>query len=111
MLQNRRRHLLPPWASLRSGARLDLRLLMLFGLCWFELGTVPEHGVHDDRETTGKGDPCLAHRRSFGDCECPVLELQRPLVAGQYDVRGLVQECANPSIAALRDAAGVVNLA
>jgi hypothetical protein len=24
MLQNRRRHLLPPWASLRSGARFDL---------------------------------------------------------------------------------------
>ena len=38
-------------------------------------------------------------------------KLQRPLVARQHDVRSLVQECADPPVAALRDAAGIVDLA
>src|SRR5204863_7088966 len=40
------------------------------------------------------------------DRECPVFELQRPLVARQHDVGGLVQQGAKPSISTLRDAAG-----
>src|SRR5207248_10535759 len=67
----------------------------------FELGAVSQHGMHDDGETTGERDPCLAHCGSFGDRECPVLELQRLLVARQHDVCGLVEERAKPSIAAL----------
>ena len=43
--------------------------------------------------------------------ECPVLELQRSLVARQHDICGLAQERAKPSITTLRDAADVVNLA
>src|SRR5437764_1067160 len=80
-------------------------------LCGFELGAVSQHRMHDDREATGERDPRLAHRRPLGDRECPVLKLQRPLVARQHDVRSLVQECADPPVAALRDAAGIVDLA
>src|SRR5207248_2424452 len=80
-------------------------------LCWVELGAVSQHGLHDNGETTGERDPCLAHRGSSGDREGPVLQLQRPLVARQHDVRGLIEERAKASIAALRDAAAVVNLA
>src|SRR5262249_30498503 len=80
-------------------------------LCRFELGTMSQHGVHDNGETAGERDPRLAHGRSFGDREGPVLELQRPLVAGQHDVCRLVEKCTNASIAALRDAAGVIKLA
>src|SRR5260370_15256623 len=54
MLQNRRRHLPPPWASLRLGARLDLRLVMPPSLCGCELGAVSQHRMHDDREATGE---------------------------------------------------------
>src|SRR5207248_9076289 len=86
-------------------------LLMRPGLCRFELGAVSQHRMHDDREAPGERDPRLAHRRPLCDCECPVLELQRPLVARQHDVCGLIQECADPPVAALRDAAGVVDLA
>ena len=45
------------------------------------------------------------------DREGPSLELQRPLVAGQQDVSRLVEKRANAAIAALGDAAGVINLA
>src|SRR5215470_5339296 len=80
-------------------------------LCWLELGAVPQHGMHDNGETAGERDARLAHRGSSRDRECPVLELQRPLVARQHDVGGLVEERANAAIAALGDAAGVVDLA
>ena len=111
MLQNRRRHLLPPWASLRSGARLDLRLVGAAALCRFELDAVSQHRMHDDREAPCESNPRLAHRRSPGNRECLILELQRPFVACQHHVCGLVQECSDPPVAAFRDAAGVVNLA
>ena len=67
--------------------------------------------MHDDGETTGERDLRLAHCRSFGDREGPILELQRPLVAGQQHVSRLVEERTNATIAALGDAAGVMNLA
>ena len=70
-------------------------------LCRFELGAVSQHGVHDDGEAPRQRDPRLAHGGSFGDRQCPVLELQRPLVARQHDVRGLVEKCPHPPIAAL----------
>src|SRR5262249_25616609 len=79
-------------------------------LCWFELGAVLQHGVHDNGEATGERDLRLAHCRSLGDREGPFLELQRPLVADQHDVGRLVEKRANAAIAALRDAAGVINL-
>jgi hypothetical protein len=85
--------------------------LMPLRLYRFELSTVSQHGMHDDREAPSERDPRFSHRRSSGDREGPVLELQRRLVAGQHDVCGLVQKCANPPIAALRDAAGIVDLA
>ena len=110
MLHNRRRHLLPPSgvAPLGSSVRAPIRLGWL---CRFELGAVFEHRVHDDRQASRERDPRLAHRRSFGDRDGPVLELQWPLVARQHDVCGLVQEGAHSPITALRDAAGIVNLA
>src|SRR3954470_20373023 len=112
MLQNPRRHLLPPWASLRSGARFWTSVwLMPPGLGRFELGAVSQHGMHDNGETASKSDPCRVRCGPFGDSDCPVLELQRPLVARQHDVGGLVQKCADTSITALRDAAGVVDFA
>ena len=66
MLQNRRHHLLPPGASLRSGARFDLRFVDAPRLCRFELGAVSQHRMHDNREATGERDTRLAHRRSPG---------------------------------------------
>src|ERR1051326_3514309 len=51
----------PPWASLRSGARLDLRLVDAARLYRFKLSTVPQHGMHDDGETTGERHLGLAH--------------------------------------------------
>src|SRR5277367_3424297 len=72
--------------------------LALLGLRRFELGAVSQHGMHDDGEAPG-------------DRECPILEFQRPLIARQHDICSLVQECANPTVATLRDAAGVVDLA
>src|SRR5215472_12622401 len=44
------------------------------------------------------------------DTECPILERQIAAIAGEHDVRGLVEQGANPSIATLRDAARVVDL-
>jgi len=76
MLQNRRRHLLPPTgvAPLGSSVRPPVRLsaTRLGGL---ELGAVLQHRVHDDGEASRQRDPRLAHRGSFGDRQCPVFEL------------------------------------
>src|ERR1051325_1503872 len=80
-------------------------------LCWFELGAVPQHRMHDDGETTGERHLGLAHCRSFGDREGPFLKLHWSLIAGQHDVGRLVEERTNAAIAALRDAARVINLA
>ena len=82
MLQNRRHHLLPPSgvAPLGSSVRPPVRLsaARLGGL---ELGAVLQHGVHDDGKAPRQRDPRLAHGGSFGNRQCPVFELQRPLVA------------------------------
>jgi len=51
MRQNPRRHLLPPWASFRSGARFKLRLVDAAWLRRLELGAVPLHGMHNDRRS------------------------------------------------------------
>jgi hypothetical protein len=61
MLQNRRRHLLPPSgvAPLGSSVRPPVRLALLRR---FELGAVSQHGVHDDGEAPRECDPRLAHR-------------------------------------------------
>ena len=87
VLQNRRRHLLPPLgvAPRGSSVRPPIRL------CRLELGTVAQHGMHNDGQASGERDACLAHCRSFGDSEGPVLEFQGRLVARQHDVGGFVQ--------------------
>jgi hypothetical protein len=64
-----------------------------------------------DCEATSQSDARLAHRRSPGDRERPVLEFELALVAGQHDVGGLIQERPHPPIPAFRDAADVVDLA
>src|SRR5580692_7275122 len=63
MLQNPRRHLLPPSgvAPLGSSVRPPVWLRRV------ELCAVSQHGVHDDGETTGERDPGLTHGGSFGD--------------------------------------------
>jgi hypothetical protein len=65
---------------------------------------------HDDGEAPRQRDQRLAHGGSFGDRQCPVFELQLPLVARQHGVRGFIEKCAHLSIVALRDAAGIVDL-
>ena len=49
MLQNRRRHPLPP-SSVAPARELGSASRLATGnsLCCFELGAVPEHGMHDD---------------------------------------------------------------
>ena len=49
-------------------------------------------------------------RVNVGDCECPLLQLELAIVAGQHDVGGFVQEGPHPPVAAFRDAADVVDL-
>ena len=100
-----------PRASLRSGAWFDLLSGSLACLCGLELGTVSQHRMHDDRKAPGERDPSFPQCRSLGDGERPILELQRPLVARQHDVCGIVQQCPQAPVAAFRDAAGVVGLA
>ena len=68
-----------PWASLHSGARFDLLSGSAARLRRLELGAVSQQGMHDDGEPTGKRDPRLAHRGSFGDREFSVLELSGPM--------------------------------
>jgi hypothetical protein len=46
-----------PRAMLRSGARLGLLSAAALKLSGFELGAVPEHGVHDDGEPARQRDP------------------------------------------------------
>ena len=60
--QNRRRRLLPPWASLLLGARFGLLSRGLRGLGRCELRPVSQHRVHDDRESASQGDASLPHR-------------------------------------------------
>jgi hypothetical protein len=111
-LRNRRRHLLPPLGVAPLGRLGSISSsAQTARLCRYELGAVPQHRMHDDGETTGERYFGLVHCRSFGDREGSIFELQRPLVAAQHDVCRLVEKCTNASIAALRDAAGVINLA
>jgi hypothetical protein len=97
----------------RSARELDWTsvLLILVGLRRFELGAMLQHGMHDNGETTGKRDARLTHRRAPGDGDSLVLQLQRPLVACQHHVRDLIQQRAQPPVAALRDAARIVDFA
>ena len=50
-----------PGASLLAGAGCGLLSLRLLCLRREELCSVPQHGVHDDRETTRQSDAGLAH--------------------------------------------------
>ena len=111
MLQNRRRHLLPPSgvAPLGSSVRSPLRLRLLG---YAGSNSVPCRNMAcDNGKTAVECDARLAHRGSFRDREGLVFEFQRPLVARQHDIGGFVEERANAAIAALGDATGVINLA
>ena len=61
MLQNRRRHLLPPSGVAPLGS--SVRSPVWWPLGGFELGAVSQHGVHDDGETAGERNPRFARRR------------------------------------------------
>src|ERR1700735_3602425 len=98
-----------PRASLLAGARCGLLSQWSVGLRRDERRSVPQHGVHDDGEATRQSDARLAHGRSPGDGEGPVLELELALVAGQHDVGGLIQQGPHPPVAAFRDAADIVD--
>src|SRR4030095_10326619 len=100
-----------PRAVLRSGARFGLLSLAALILRGLELGAMPEHGVHDDGESAGKRNPCFSHGRAPGNVERPLLERERAAIAGEHDIGGLIEQRADPSIATLRDAAGIVDLA
>ena len=77
MLQNRRRHLLPPSGVAPLGS--SVRSPVWWPLGGFELGAVPQHGVHDDGQASGERDQRLAHGGSFGNREGPVLSFSGPL--------------------------------
>jgi len=53
----------------------------------------------------------LSEGRSPGDRQCPFLQLECPLIARQYDVRGFVPQGSHPPVAAFGDVAGVIDLA
>src|SRR5262244_3529616 len=63
-LHNRRRHLLPPrHRSARELGSISCSAEAAW-LCWLELGAVPQHGMHDNGETTGERDLAVARRRA-----------------------------------------------
>src|SRR5271155_1812818 len=78
-------------------------------LGWRELGSVPQHRVHDDCEATRQSDTGLSHRRSPGDCEGPVLQPELAVVAGAHGLVVRVRALPPPPVAALRDAADIVD--
>ena len=80
------------------------------GLRRLELGAVFQHREHDDGESACESNPRLAHRRSPGDIERPVFERETAAVAGQHHIGGLVEQRAEPPVAAFGDAAGIVDL-
>ena len=51
-----------PRASLLAGAGCGLLSGRLMALDRYELGSVPQHRMHDDREATRQRDARLAHR-------------------------------------------------
>ncbi len=112
MLQNRRRHSLPP-LDVAPTRELGSASCLLAGdwLRQLELSAVFQHRMHDDGEPSGERDPGFSHGGAFGDGEGPILELQRPLEARQQHIRGLIKKRPHPAVAAFGDAAGVVHLA
>ena len=111
MLQNRRRHSLPPSGVAPAGELGSASCLVDCRLRQYELSAVFQHRMHNDREASGERDARFPHGGALGDGEGPILELQRPLAARQHDIRGLIEQRAHPPVAALGDAAGVVDLA
>jgi len=50
------------------GARFGLLSdAVLVGYAGLKLGSMPEHGVHDDGEPPGERDPCLSEVGPLGD--------------------------------------------
>src|SRR5688572_8083777 len=93
-----------PTPSLGQCSARDLvsvSCLLPLNLSGSELCAVPEHGMHDDGEPARQRDPRLAHGRAPADGERPVLEGELATIAGEHDVGRLVQQGANPSVAAL----------
>ena len=60
--QNRRRRLLPPLGVAPCGSSMRSPISVIAGLRRQELGSVSQHGMHDDRKATRESDARLAHR-------------------------------------------------
>jgi hypothetical protein len=69
-----------------------------------------QHGEHDDGKSACERYARLAQRRSPGNVERPVFERETAAVAGQHHIGGLIEQCAEPPVAAFGDAAGVIDL-
>ena len=68
--------------------------------------------MHDGGETTGERDPRLALGGPFDDRECPVLELQRPLVARQKVIEdGAYSSALKERLAVLEEERAAAKLA
>ena len=74
MLQNRRRHSLPP-SGVAPAGELGSASCLVAGdwLRQFELSAVFQHRVHDDGEPSGERDPGFSHGGALGDGEGPIL--------------------------------------
>lgn len=112
VLQNRRRHSLPPSGVAPAGELGSASCMVADDwLRQFELSAVFQHRVHDDGEPSGERDPGFSHGGAPGDGEGPILELQRSLAARQDHIRRFIEQPPHPPVATFRDAAGVVDLA
>ncbi len=56
------------------------------GLRRLELSAMLQHGKHDDGKSPRERNPCLAHRRSPGNVERPVLERETGLFKHEIGV-------------------------
>ena len=107
-----RRHLLPPSgvAPLGSSVRPPVRRVLLG---YAGLNSVPCRSMACMMMASRRASAIRALRivDRLAIANAQSLSFSGPLVARQHDICGFVQECANPPVATLGDAAGVVNLA
>jgi hypothetical protein len=72
-----------------------------------ELGAASQHGVHDDRETSGERDPGLAHRGSFGDRESAALDpLENDIGAVEHGAAVIRCRCPRTDLAGANEQRG-----
>lgn len=56
-----------------------------------EQSAVTQHGVHDDRESAGEGNPGLLEATAFGDLHGPCFQRERLPTAGEDRVGSFVE--------------------